>query len=246
LSSVAVVSAMLRTDGRRLARDRFLIGTAVYILAISLAMRWAIPYVARGVAGRWGFDLTAYYPLLVSHIVIQLAPLLLGIIGAFLLLESREDRTIKALLVAPVPLSTHLAVLCGVMVLISVVLTLVEGSIIGIALPSWPALLATGFVGALAAPLFALFVAGVAGNKVEAFAYLKVCGVAPLLPTGAYFLDEPLQWLAAVYPPYWAVKAYWVAEAGGDSWPLWALGGVVVAATWIALALRVFLRAART
>ena len=238
-------SATLRADGLRLARDRFLVGTGLYIIAISVAMRWVIPWVTPGIEGRWGFDLTPYYALVVSHIVVQLAPILVGILGAFLLLESREDRTIKALLVSPLPLSTYLRWLGCVMIVTSTVLTVVEGLIIGLGLPSLPALVAVGLVGALTAPLIALAVAGLAGNKTEAFAYLKIIGVAPLLLSGTYFLSEPLQWVAAVYPPYWAVKAYWVAEAGGHGWALWLFGGVLVASVWIAWSIRLFTRAAR-
>ncbi len=239
-------SATLRADGLRLARDRFLVGTGLYIIGISVAMRWVIPWVTPGIEGRWGFDLTPYYALLVSHIVVQLAPILVGILGAFLLLESREDRTIKALLVSPLPLSTYLWWLGCAMVLTSAMLTVVEGLIIGLGLPSPPALVAIGLVGALTAPLVALAVAGLASNKTEAFAYLKIIGVVPLLLSGTYFLAEPLQWLGAVYPPYWAVKAYWVAEAGGPGWGLWLSGGCLVCSIWIAWSVRLFTRSARS
>jgi fluoroquinolone transport system permease protein len=248
-SSVAplkTASATLRADGLRLARDRFLVGTGLYIIGISVAMRWVIPWVTPRIEGRWGVDLTPYYALIVSHIVVQLASILVGILGAFLLLESREDRTIKALLVSPLPLSTYLWWLGCAMVLTSAALTVVEGLIIGLGLPSYPALVATGMVGALTAPLIALAVAGLASNKTEAFAYLKIIGVAPLLLSGTYFLAEPIQWVAAVYPPYWAVKAYWVAEAGGRGWAMWLLGGGLVASIWIAWSVRLFARSARS
>jgi fluoroquinolone transport system permease protein len=238
-------SGILRADGLRLVRDRFLAGTALYLIGISLAMRWVIPWITRGVAGRWGFDLTPYHPLIVSHIVVQLAPLLVGILGAFLLLETREDRTIKALLVSPVPISGYLALLTALMILAASVLTMGEGIIIGFALPSWPALTAVAVVGALGAPVFAMGVSALASNKTEAFAYLKIVGLVPLLVSGSYFLSEPHQWLAAVYPPYWAVKAYWVAEAGRPEWPLWVLGGFLVGGLWAAGCARLFSRAAR-
>ncbi len=245
MPGLRLATASLRADALRLVRDRFLVGTGLYILGISIAMRWVIPWVTRGVASRWGFDLTPYYGLIVSHVVIQLAPLLVGIIGAFLLLETREDRTIKALLVSPTPLSAYLFWGSVVMVTASTLLVVVEAPIIGVGLPPWPALMASGAAGALAAPLYALGVAAIASNKTEAFAYLKVVGTAPLLVSGAYFLSEPLQWIAAVYPPYLAVKAYWIAEAGGSGWAPWVLGSLVVGGAWIAVAARLFTRAAR-
>jgi len=245
MPSATAVRGMLRTDTLRLRRDRFLIGVTVYILAITVVMRWFLPAVTTDIASEHDFDLTAYHPLLVSYFIVQLAPLAPGIIGGFLLLESREDGTVKALLVSPSPLPSYVSVVCVAMFVTAVTLTVAEGAIIALALPSWPALIAVGLAAAPAAPMLALSLAAVANNKVQAFAYLKLFGLGPLLATGAYFLPEPGQWLAAIYPPYCASKAYWVAEAGGSEWPLWVLGGLVCSAVWVGVLQRLFLRAAR-
>ena len=118
-------------------------------------------------------------------------------------------------------------------------------AIIGLALPPWPALIAVSLAAAPTAPIFALLIAAVANNKVQAFAYLKLFGVGPLLATGAYFIPEPWQWLVAVYPPYCASKAYWVAEAGGSQWPFWVIGGLVGSILWIVVLQRFYINAAR-
>ena len=246
MPSAAAVRGILRTDGLRLVRDRFLMGLVVYILAVSVAMRWAIPWMTTEAEARWAFDLTPWYPLLVSHIVVGLAGLLAGFVGGFMLLEGREEGTIRAMTVSPVPLAGYLSVLSLTLILASIALTLVEGALIGVGLPPWPALAAAAIAGAPAAPGLALCIGAFADDKVQAFAYAKLFGAAPLIPTLMYFVAEPWQWLAAVYPPYWATKAYWVAEAGGTSWPLWALGGLALSTLWLAFLGRLFLKAART
>lgn len=245
MQGATIAVAMLRVDGARLARDRFLLDVAAWIVAISLAMRWAVPRVTLGVQARWSFDLQPYHALLMSHVLVQLTAQLAGIVGAFLLLDSREDGTAKALLVSPTGLGAYVVVSGAAMAAASGVLTVVEGAIVGLALPSWPALIAAGVAGGSSAPLFALVVAGLADDKTQAFAYLKILGILPLFASGAWFVAEPLQWLAGVYPPYWAVKAYWVAEAGGASWPLCVACGVAVTAVWLLPAARLYLRAAR-
>ena len=83
MPSALAARGMLKTDGLRVLRDRFLIGIAVYIVGISIAMRWAIPWVTGELAVHRDFDLTPYHALIVSHILIQLAPLLPGIVGVF-------------------------------------------------------------------------------------------------------------------------------------------------------------------
>ncbi len=245
MPSAIAVRGMLRTDTLRLRRDRFLIAISVYILAITVVMRWLLPVITHDSGPDFGFDLTPYHPLLVSYFIVQLAPLIPGIIGGFLLLESREDGTVKALLVSPNPLTSYVLVVCAVMIVSSVTLTVAQGAIIALALPSWPALIAVGLAAAPAAPMFALSIAAFANNKVQAFAYLKLFGIGPMIATGAYFLPEPWQRLAAIYPPYCASKAYWIAAAGGNPWPLWVLGGLVGSAVWVVVLQRLFLRAAR-
>lgn len=245
MTFVTAVRGMLTTDMLRMLRDRFLVGITVYVVFVFFVMRAAIPWVTAEIVAAWDFDLTPYHPLIVSHFVVQLSPLIPGIIGAFLLLESREDGTVKALLVAPYPLTSYVFILGAAMSVTAWMLTIGAGVIIGLALPPWTALIAVGLAGAPAAPMFALLVAAIANNKVQAFAYLKIFGLGPILATSAYFLPEPGQWLMVAYPPYCASKAYWVAEAGGSSWPLWMIGGLVSSVVWVVALQRLYLRAAR-
>lgn len=243
--STTAVRGMLKTDALRMVRDRFLVGVSAYILFVFVVMRWAIPWITTEVTTAWDFDLTPYHPLIVSHFVVQLAPLVPGIVGGFLLLESREEGTVKALLVAPAPLPSYVAVLSFVMCVTSALLTVAASALIGLRLPPWPALIAVSLAAAPAAPMFALLVAAVSNNKVQAFAYLKLFGAGPMIAVGAYFLPEPWQWLSAIYPPYCASKAYWVAEAGGSTWPLWVLVALVISAVWFGVLQRAYLGVAR-
>lgn len=245
MPSTTVLVGMLHADGLRLVRDRFIVATALYIVSLSIAMRWALPWVTAEVAARLAFDLTPYHAVMMSHMVVVLVALVGGLVGGFLLLEGREDRTVKAQLVSPVSLSVHVALVSAVLMVVSALLTVVEGVIVGIALPPWPALVLIACAAAPAAPIMALFIASFADNKIEAFAYTKFCGVAVLIPAGASFVPEPWQWIAGVYPQYWAAKAYWVAHAGGSEWPLLALTGIGVSALWVWWMARRFMRAAR-
>lgn len=200
MPSTTAILGMLWVDGLRLARDRFLVGTAIYIIALSIGMRWLLPWVTEEVAARLAFDLAAYHAVMVSHMIVVLTALTAGFVGGFLLLAGREDRTVKAQLVTPVPLVAHVVLVSLVLALAAVMLTLVEGAIIGLALPPWPALVAIACAGAPAAPLLALFIASFADNKVEAFAYSKFAGVAVLIPAGAFFVPEPWQCSPASTP----------------------------------------------
>ena len=127
----------------------------------------------------------------------------------------------------------------------SMTLTVAQGAIIAVGLPPGTALIAVGFAAAPGAPIFALLIAAVANNKVQAFAYMKLFGLGPVLATGAWFLPEPWQVLAAIYPPFCASKVYWVAASGGSEWPFWVMGALVTSMIWIGFLQRLYMRAAR-
>ena len=245
MSRLASVTRLLRNDGRRLARDRFLLGSAAYLAGVSLAMRWLLPWLSRALERRRAFDLEPYYGLVVSYFVLFLAAVLVGMIGGFLLLGSREDRSIRALLVCPVPIRDYLAGDCIAMVIATTIIAIAESALIGVGRPGWPATILIVLTGALGAPICALYLATFADNEVDAFAQLKIVGASGLILLGVYFLDPPWQYLACLFPPYWFVKAWWIAEAGGDGWALWLLGGVVVSVGILVLLLDRFETVAR-
>jgi hypothetical protein len=146
------VRAILRVDGLRLVRDRFLIGTVVYIIAVSVAMRWIIPFATNQLAVRLGFDLTPYHGLITSHFVVQLAAMVGGVAGGFLILESKENRVIAAFRVTPVSFASYVAILGLVLVAATELIAVVEALIVGIGTPPLVPLALTALAGAPASP----------------------------------------------------------------------------------------------
>ncbi|MEO1083119.1 MAG: hypothetical protein AAFY88_02650 [Acidobacteriota bacterium] len=236
--------ALLRVDVLRVRRDRFLLGLIVLIFSMCLGLRMAIPWIAREVWVRWAFDLEPYFVLLGGHISVVVPTVTMSILGGFLVLEMREEGVLRALLASPVPLRRYLHGLAVAFALGATVLAVAHAALIGLALPPWTALAVIAAASSVAAAPQALFVAAASKNKVEAMAYTKVVsGVAPIA-LAAFFIPEPWQWLCGVYPPYWAVKAYWLAYAGDGGWALWALGAPVTSWLWWRVVLRTFTAAA--
>jgi fluoroquinolone transport system permease protein len=238
MEAAAAVAAVLRNDARRMLRDRFLLSASLYMLGSAAALRWILPWIDRVVASRWGLDLVPYHPLIVSYFAAVLSALAVGLVGGLLLLESREDGSVVALALSPLPLDAYVATASAILSIVAAGLILLESLLIGLGLPSWGPLLATAVVGGLFAPLVALYVASFASNKLEAFALLKLLGLIGAVPLAAYFLPTPWQYLGGLVPPYWALKAWWVAEAGGRAWSLWLAGGALTSGALVAYLVR--------
>jgi fluoroquinolone transport system permease protein len=196
-------------------------------------MGGGIPWLTRGVQTRWSFDLVPYHPLLTSYLAVILGAVMIGFIGGFLMLESREEGTIRALMVAPLAMGHYLAVLAMGLMGAATVLGLVQALIIGVGIPPLPQLFVSTLLVAPLAPLTAFFLASFADNRVEAFVQGKLVSFAGVVVAGAWFVPEPWQFLVGIFPPYWGAKAYWVAEAGGSAWGVSLVAGVVTSVVWL-------------
>ncbi|MEM8996529.1 MAG: hypothetical protein AAGF23_17205, partial [Acidobacteriota bacterium] len=89
------VMTLLEVDLLRILRDRFLIGLALLIFGLCLALRLAIPWITREVWVRWAFDLEPYFVLIGGHIAMVVPTVTTAILGGFLVLETREEGVLK-------------------------------------------------------------------------------------------------------------------------------------------------------
>ncbi|WP_428267877.1 hypothetical protein [Haliangium sp.] len=229
------ILATLRNDGLRLARDRFLLGTTLYVLAIAVAMRWLVPWLQAELLARHDVDISPWVGLGMSYFVVINTSVLTGVIGGMLLVEAREERTVEALLVTPTPMWLPLATLSAVITAIGAAMTMALSVLIGVGTPGSSATLAAAVIGAPTGVVIAMLVATVASNKVEAFAIMKVASFLGLLPVAGYFLPEPAQYIVGLVPPYWACKLWWMGVAGETGWAWLIAPGAVVSALWIGI-----------
>jgi fluoroquinolone transport system permease protein len=226
-----------RNDLRTIRRDSLLVtvmlGPFVYAAAL-----WFLPAVTRYVGREYAFDLVPYHSLIIGAFCVLGPPLLLGAVLALQLLDERDQNTLAALRVTPVPPITYPAYRAGITIVLtasSVLASLaITGQVRGDALVlSVPIAVMAG----LLAPVIGFVMSSLARNKIEALAVVRVIGLAiftvPMIPF--FILDSPWQLAFGVLPPYWPVRAFWSAFDGGVYWPYIA-GGLLYNAV-IALAL---------
>ncbi|MTI85467.1 MAG: hypothetical protein FH756_16630 [Firmicutes bacterium] len=225
-----------QNDFRLIWRDIFLIWILIYYIVIAMVLRFTLPYLNThfAVSGAVPFTLSDWYPMLVAYFLIFLGAAMSGMVYGFVLLEEKDNNTIKALLVTPLPVNHYIVYRVGVPLLIAFILIMAAVLITGIAVPPLRqlALLAAG--ASLVAPITALYFAGFAENKVQGLALSKFVGTAGFLIPLAWFTPEPLQFLFGLFPPYWVSKAYWLVLAGNPLW-LGALAlGIILQVVMIA------------
>ena len=240
-SATAVIRALGPIDIKTVVRDSMLRWLVVMPLVFALLYRWGVPIAARRLAERYGFDLTPYYPLLTSFLVLMV-PTLTGSVVGFVLLDHRDDRTLTALQVTPLTIEGYLAYRIIVPMAMSVLVSMASVAIAGlVTLGILPSLVAA-LQAAPAAPLYALFVGAFAANKVQGFALLKGAGVLTWPPVLAWFVSSDWQLVIAVDPLYWPVKLFWMLEAGEPLVWVYFVVGLAYQCLLVAMLLRRFKR----
>ncbi len=222
-------------DARLIRRDSFLIFMLAYVVIIAVVVRFLLPWLSNylienNILNSETFitSLDELYPMLIAYMGIFTAGcVLVGTVFGFLLLDERDDNTLKAMLVTPVPLSQYTLYRVGIPAIIAAFAIIFILLVINQALLPLGQLILVALVGSLAAPIVALFYATFAANKVEGFAYAKFVSLAAFLIVAAWFVPEPFQFLFGLFPPFWVSKAYWMALEGNALWWLALLIGAV-------------------
>ena len=211
-------------DARNVRRDSMLL---IFLLAPLLAvavLRLVVPLVAAYLDLRYSFDLTPYYPLLLSLFVLGL-PSGFGSLAGFMVLDERDDDTMTALRVTPASMAGYVGYRISAAITLSFLYTLGCISLTGLAPgPLIPALVPAALLAGFFSPIVALMLATLANNKVEGLALGKAFGIFILGPLAAYFVNPGWQLLFGVLPTYWPAKAFWVASESGNFWPYFLVG----------------------
>ena len=222
-------------DLKLIRRDSFLLFMLAFAVVIAVLMRYLLPWAnetlaANGVLpnARFSTTLAEFYPLIVGYMTFYTGALLVGTIFGFVLLDEKDDNTLTAMMVTPVPLSQYALYRVGLPAILAFFIIVGMMLIVGEALPAFWQLLLLAAGGALTAPIISLFFAIMAENKVQGFAYSKFSGVAGWTILLGWFVAEPWQWLMGLFPPFWINKAYWMALDGRPLWWLALVAGLVL------------------
>jgi fluoroquinolone transport system permease protein len=193
-------------DARMVARDPLLAIMPFAPLLAATAMRLIIPPVAGFLLPRLGFDLLAWGGL-IRGILILFPGMFYGMVAGFLLLDDRDDGIAAYWSVTPVRRSGYLLARLGLFTLFAVPAGLACGLIIGSGPLRWGHELAMAVLGALQVPVYSLFLAAFAANKVEGLSIVKALGILNMAPL-AVLLPGSVGRLGWPVPQYWAAAGY--------------------------------------
>jgi fluoroquinolone transport system permease protein len=220
------LTAFGRNDLINIWRDSLLVYVVIVPWLMALLLRLLIPGISAWFDTAHGINLEQYYSLILSFVVLQ-TPLMFGVIAGLLVMDERDEHTLTALRVTPLPLTGYLGYRMGMTLLVSILTLVLVLPLTGL-LPvaRLPAVLPAVVLASLLGPLLALVIVVFASNKLEGLALMKGFGILLLGPLAAYFISSRWQLLLGVLPTYWSAKAYWQASGNGADWPFLLVGFV--------------------
>lgn len=239
--SPKVLAAFGRNDIRGTYRDPLLVMLVLAPVIWTTGVRYLTPMFTEMLARRYDFDLVPYYPLVLTAFLVLTSIIVVGGLGAFLVLDEVDAGTMAALRVTPVPLRSFFGYRAVTVIAVTTAYVVATTSLSGILAPGMlPALLSIGLLSGLSAVVCLLLIVALANNKIQGLAMLRALGMLIAgLPCLPWFIDSAWNLAFGVLPPYWAAKAFWVASEHGMWWPYVAVGAVYNAAVALALYRRV-------
>ncbi|HEU4326355.1 MAG TPA: hypothetical protein VFS21_24655 [Roseiflexaceae bacterium] len=239
---LAALRALGAADAAGVGRDPLLRVMVLLPLGVALAARWLLPAPLARAGALLGVDLLPFYAPVISYALLLLAPSVCGMVVGFLLLDQRDDRTLLALRVTPLPPAAYLAYRLGAPTLLSLLMTAVALPLSGTAGVGPGGVLLAALAAAPLAPLGALFLAVFAANKVQGFALQKALGVLVVAPLAGALAPLPWGLLAGLAPSLWPAALLWEMQAGGGRAAALFAVGVAHHGALLALLLRRFQR----
>lgn len=221
-----------RNDIRGTYRDPLLVMIVMAPVIWTTGVAFLTPLFTRMLAERYDFDLLPYYPLVLTAFLLLTSIIIVGGLGAFLVLDEVDAGTLTALQVTPVPLTVFFGYRAATVIVVTTLYVIATMSFSGLLEPGLiPALIPIGFLSGLSAVGCLLLIVAVANNKIQGLAMVRALGMLIAgLPALPWFIHSGWNLAFGVLPPYWAAKAFWVASDHGTWWTYVVVGAVYNAA----------------
>lgn len=214
-------------DIRSIRRDS-LVSWMIYIpIFLALLLRWGVPPLTARLMEQYDFDFAPYYPVLLAYFFIGMCPMIFGAVTGFLLLDEKDDRTLTALQVTPLPLSGYILYRVTVPILLTFGLMFVLFPLANLTPFDLPTILLSAIAAAPMAPMLALLFGSIAQNKVQGFALMKLTGFVFIAPVIAYFTPSGWELIFGIVPTYWPMKVYWLLYEGATNVWLYVIVAVI-------------------
>jgi fluoroquinolone transport system permease protein len=219
--------SLLSGDFRAIRRDATLLMSMLAPLIIAVIARIGLPLLSDILIDKLNFDLTEYYTLILSFVIV-LIPFILGISSGLLLLDEKDENILTYITVTPMSREGYIFYKIISPMIVSAVSTLFAVIFIGIKEIDILKVIPVIIICSMEAPIIALVMVKFASNKIQGLVISKGIGFILLIPIAAYFIKIKWSLILGVFPTYWTGNAFVASFEEIGAYLFYIIGGVIV------------------
>lgn len=213
----------------------------LYILAfpfiITGAVRWLLPYFESAMMQY--VDLSEFHDLIAGMLLI-LIPVLIGALSGFIFLDEKDEGTSLVIITTPLGRGGYMLYRLLSPTLFAFILSLIILPLVHVIEYKPDSLFLLSIMAALEAPICALFISLLAGNKVEGIAAAKGLMLFLFIPIAGYFIKPGIKLLLGIVPFFWPVHAFLAAEESSATFNYYLMAGFIVHLIWLSSLVKLF------
>lgn len=197
--------SLLKADFINIKRDPILIFTIAGPILFTLLLKFILPFLTNTLLKELNFDLTPYYPLILGFSLI-LAPMTIGSMTGFMLLEDKDENMFLYYTVTPLSKEGYLFYKLSIPIILNIVLSFFLVYLTNIITINFLQLLLIILMASIEAIIIAFFLTSFASNRVEGLAMTKAISFLFLIPLIDQLINFKYQWLFYLFPTYYIPK----------------------------------------
>lgn len=195
-----------------------------------------------------GFTLRPWFILSDAFVMVMTA-VMTGMIGAFLLLDERDEGIGLYYRITPMGGRAYLVARLGIPMIWAFLTSLIVIGFFALAMNNITVMLISALLATFQGVIACMLLAVMAGNKVEGLALAKIVNIMALGLPAAWFISPPYKYLLFFLPSFWMGEFIFRSTETGSLQALQALlpglAGTLVSLVWMVVLTRAFLNKIR-
>lgn len=201
-----IIASLLKGDVKNVKRDIVLLAAIFAPILMALFLKFVVPVISLILLDKLSFDLSQYYPLIIS-VFLMLVPMLVGSMTGFILLEDKDEKMLMYYSVTPLGKVGYLFYRIISPIFISMLLSFFLVYFSGLISIGFAKLLFIILMASTETVLIALFLGAFGENRVDGLAMLKALGILMAVPVIDKLIYFKYNWALGIFPTYWVPKA---------------------------------------
>lgn len=203
---------------------------------VGIAFRCLLPITNQLLTQHFSFSITHYYAL-TDGLMMLLAPTLLTMSSAFLLLEESDEGISSYYQITPAGRLHYLMARIGIPALWGFFCSVVTGKFFALSALSFSTIFLFSLIAALFSIAIALMIVAFAANRVEGLALSKLTGITMVVLFIPWFISDSWGWCMSILPTFWLGRM--IQETSID---FTLFMGILTSLLWITFFIKRFLR----